>query len=144
MMPLSSRVASPHEGLLRRKFSPRLVEGLRAFQSGVAGNDVEVLSIAEAFGKGTPDEIWIPKVAQQHGIAITQDLNIHRMRHQWQLCERYKIGIIFVQPPKKGWNYWSIIQLVVKLWCEVVVHGQRSARPFAAEIKASTGRLKPL
>ena len=125
-------------------FSPRLVEGLRAFQAGAPNEGIEVHSISETFGPGTPDEEWIPKVAQQHAIAITQDLNIHRMRHQWQLCEHYKIGIIFVQPPKKGWNYWSIILLIVKLWREIVQNGQNSKRPFAAEIKATTGRLKPL
>jgi hypothetical protein len=125
-------------------FSPRLVEGLRAFQSGAPNEGIEVLSIKETFGPGTPDEEWIPKVAQQHGIAVTQDQNIHRRRHQWALCQQYKIGIVFVQPPKKGWGYWFIIQLVVKRWKEITEHGMRARRPFGAEIKATTGRLKPL
>lgn len=125
-------------------FSPRLVEGLKAFQAGVPKEGIEVHSIAEAFGKGTPDEVWIPKVAQQHGVVVTQDLNIHRKRHQWQLCQHYKIAIVFVQPPKKGWSYWFIIQLIVKLWKEITELTIREKRPFAAEIKATTGRLKPL
>jgi hypothetical protein len=125
-------------------FSLRLVEGLRAFQAGVPHEGIEVLSIAETFGKGTPDEEWIPKVAQQHGVAITQDWNIHRKRHQWELCQKYKIVIIFVQPPKKGWSYWFIIQLIVKLWKEITEQALRLERPYAAEIKATTGRLRLL
>lgn len=125
-------------------FSPRLVEGLQAFQRGKPNEGIEVLSIAKAFKPGTADEDWIPKVAQQHGIVITQDLNIHRRRHQWELCQHYKIGIIFFQPPKKGWDYWSIIQLVVKLWHEITKQSLKQPRPFASEVKATTGRLKPL
>jgi predicted nuclease of predicted toxin-antitoxin system len=125
-------------------FSPRLVEGLRAFQKGTPNEGVEVLSIAETFGRGTADEEWIPKVAQQHAVVITQDLNIHRRNHQWALCQQYKIGIIFFQPPKKGWSYWAIIQLAVKLWKEVTKLSIESPRPFTAEVKATAGRLKVL
>lgn len=75
---------------------------------------------------------------------MTQDINIHRRRHQWELCQHYKIAIVFVQPPKKGWGYWAIIQLIVKLWKEITDQTFKAKRPFAAEIKATTGRLKAL
>lgn len=125
-------------------FSPCLVEGLRAFQKGVPNEGIEVLSVAETFGKGTPDEEWIPKVAQQHGVAVTQDSNIYRLQHQWQLCQKYKIAIVFVRPPKKGWGYWTIIQLIVKLWKEITEQTMRAKRPYAAEIKATTCKLRKL
>lgn len=125
-------------------FSPYLVKGLRAFQSGKSSEGIEILSIAEIFGKGTTDEIWIPRVACQNGIVVTQDLNIYRSRQQWQLCQSHKIGIVFVQPPKKGWSYWSIIQLVVKLWKEITRHSMETPRPFGAKIKATAGRLEAL
>lgn len=125
-------------------FSPRLVEGLSAFQKGVPNEGVEVHSIAETFGKGTADEDWIPKVAQQHAVVVTQDSCIRRRQHQWELCQHYKIAIVFVQPPKKGWSYWTTIQLIVKLWKEITEKTFHAKRPYAAEIKATTGRLKPL
>jgi|GEM_PF-2466015 len=54
------------------------------------------------------------------------------------------MGVVFVQPPKKGWRYWFIILLVVKLWIEITAHSMRARRPFAAEIKATTGKFKAL
>ena len=46
--------------------------------------------------------------------------------------------------PKKGWNYWSIIQLIVKLWHEITAFSIKNKRPFAGEVKVTTGKLKPL
>jgi hypothetical protein len=39
-----------------------------------------VHSIIDEFGKGAPDEEWIPGIASEHGCVITQDLNINRSR----------------------------------------------------------------
>ena len=60
-----------------------------------------VASVKDEFGRGAVDEVWIPGVASQHGVALTQDLNIHRVRAQWELCKANKIGIFFFKPPRK-------------------------------------------
>src|SRR4051812_18165051 len=106
-------------------FSPHLVGGMRIFQEGRRSEGVSVSSIREEFGQGAKDESWIPGIAIRHGVAITQDLNIHRTLAQWELCRSNKIGIFFIKPPKKeGWTYWDIIQLVVKLWPDFVHAGR--------------------
>jgi PIN like domain len=61
-------------------FSPHLVAGIRAIQKGRPSDGVMVASVEEEFGRGAPDDIWIPGVAIRYGIALTQDLNIHRVR----------------------------------------------------------------
>lgn len=66
-------------------FSPSLVGGIREFQNGRKSEDIEVYSVEAEFGRGAPDEVWIPGIARRHGVAITQDLNIHRTRAQWEL-----------------------------------------------------------
>jgi hypothetical protein len=45
-------------------FSPALAAGMRAFQDGRKGEDVEVCSIETEFGRGIDDEVWIPGIAR--------------------------------------------------------------------------------
>ena len=126
-------------------FSPHFIRGLALIQQGRLNEGIEIKSIKEEFGAGTADENWIPEIAQQHGVAITQDMNIHRLNHQWELCKRYKLGLIFVQPPKKrGWDYWKIAQLIVKYWTEIQSVVTRDDKPFGYTITATKPRLEKL
>jgi len=121
-------------------FSPHLINGFAALQCGRASEDVQVLSIAIEFGRGCEDEVWIPAVAQQHGVAITQDTNIHRTRAQWALCQANKIGVFFFKPPKSGWNYWEIVNLTFKWWPEIKDTAKTSKRPFGRVIQVNTSK----
>jgi len=47
-------------------FSPALVEGLRRIQEGRRTDDITVCSVIEEFGRGAPDETWIPSVASRN------------------------------------------------------------------------------
>ena len=76
-------------------FSPHLVTGMRAFQEARKSEDVAVCSVEDEFGRGAHDEVWIPGIAQRHGVALTQDLNIHRSRAQRELCEANNIDVFF-------------------------------------------------
>lgn len=116
-------------------FSPHLIRGFAILQGGRAREDIQVLSIAEEFGKGCPDETWIPAVARQHGVIITQDTNINRTRAQWALCEANKIGVFFLKPPKAGWDYWDIINLTLKWWPQIKETAKNSKRPFGRMIQ---------
>ncbi len=110
--------------------SPSLIRGLKEIQNGRRSEGIEVLSIKEKFGKGTKDEEWIPKVAQEHAIVVTQDFNIRRHKVQWELCQRYRLGLFFIQPPKKGWGYWKVVCLVVRLWPETKNLSKETKKPF--------------
>jgi len=125
-------------------FSPHFIRGLTLIQEGRPNEGIEIKSIKEEFGRGTSDEIWIPKVAQQHGIAITQDTNIERLNHQWALCEHYKLGWIFVQPPKKCWGYWIVVQLMVKHWTKIQAIALKAKKPFGYKMVATKPKLEKL
>lgn len=125
-------------------YSPHLVEGMRAFQEGRKSEGVVVTSIRAEFGQATADEDWIPQVASRHGTAITQDLNIHRTRAQWELCMANKLGIFFIKPPKQGWGYWQIVQLIVRMWPEFMQVGRETTKPFGYVIEATRPKLKRL
>lgn len=113
-------------------FSPHLVAGIREFQNARKSEDIVVCSVEEEFGRGATDEVWIPGIALRHGVAITQDLNLHRTRAQWELCKTNKIGVFFFKPPgkTKAWNYWDIVQLIVKHWPELKRLASETKRPF--------------
>jgi len=98
-------------------FSLYLAKGFAAFQEGRKQEGIEVLHVVDQFGRRTPDEEWIPAVAQKHGIAVTIDFDIHRTRHLAQLCSDYKLGMFFFRPPKKTkYGYWQLINWVMKFW----------------------------
>jgi hypothetical protein len=124
-------------------FSPSLVAGIQKLQDGRKSDGITVHSVIAEFGKGAPDEKWIPGIASQHGCMVTQDLNINRVRAQWALCKQNKIGVFFFKPPKRGWDYWTIVDLVVTSWQRIQNIAKESTRPFAYVI-GSTGKFYDL
>lgn len=117
-------------------FSPSLVAGMQKIQDGRKSEEFSVHSVKDEFGKGAPDEEWIPKIASEHGCVITQDLNINRTRAQWDLCRQNKIGIFFFKPPKSGWSYWTIVELIVASWSRIKAIAKDQQRPFGYVIDA--------
>ena len=126
-------------------FSPHLVEGLRRIQEGRKAEGVTVCSVIDEFRQGADDEEWIPGIARRHGVTITQDVNIHRTRAQWELCQANKIGIFFFKPPKKeGWSYWQIVQLVIRHWPEIKRLTEQSSRPFGYVVEMHRNKFQRL
>ncbi len=124
-------------------FSPSLVAGIQKLQDGRKSDGITVHSVIDEFGRGAPDEKWIPGIASQHGCMITQDLNINRVRAQWELCKQNKIGVFFFKPPRRGWDYWTIVNLVVTSWARIQKTAKDSTRPFGYVVE-STGKFYPL
>ena len=116
-------------------FSPHLARGFSAFQEGRRHEGIEVLHVVSVFGRGSPDEHWIPGVAQMHGVIITQDFNIHRTRQLADLCRQHKTGIFFFRPPKKiAYDYWQLIEWVLKVWGPIKTIATNTSLPFEYEI----------
>jgi PIN like domain len=124
-------------------FSPSLVAGMQAIQGGRKVEGFSVHSVKDEFGKGSPDENWIPGIATVHGCVLTQDLNINRTKAQWKLCSQNKIGVFFLKPPKSGWNYWTIVNLVVTCWTRIKEITKNEQRPFGYVID-SRGKFSKL
>lgn len=113
-------------------FSAHLSDGLNCFQSGVPKEGVEVCHIAKCFQRGIPDDEWIPKVAQMHGVAITQDREIRRTKYLHQLCQDHRLGIFFFKPPKKApYSYWNLVAWVMKDWADIKNLAMQTEKPFA-------------
>ena len=125
-------------------FSPHMIAGMRSFQEGRRREGFTIHSVKEEFGEGVADADWIPKVAQQYGVANTQDINIHRMRAQWKLCRKFKLVVIFYKVRKSGWSYWDFIQITIKLWPEIKAKCKEAKKPFGFVLEGARPKLKEL
>lgn len=119
--------------------SPYIARGLDILE-GPTRQGFEVISIADAFGRGAKDEEWIPIVGSQNGIVITQDYNIHRNKAQRVLFEKHGVGMFFFRPPK-GYTYWEYVEQIVKRWQDIKKKSQ-NARPFAFKCQPTDREFK--
>lgn len=111
--------------------TPNIAQALAILQNPRSSENIEVFTIKDEFGQGTPDEEWIPKVAAEDGIVITQDLNIQRVRHQRELYRQHGLGVVFFKPPKNGYQYWDLVEFYIKRWKVVKQEVKKMNRPFA-------------
>jgi len=105
--------------------------------------DVIVYSTKIKFGKGQPDEIIIPSIGSAKGIMITKDLNIHKTRFQFQLCEQYEIGIFFLKMQKGSDKHWEVVKLLINSWEEIIDKISKDKKPFGYEVPLR-GRMRKL
>ena len=120
---------------------PQLAEGLSILEKP-NNEGVQIFSIQEQFGRGATDEIWIPQIGKLNGIVITQDFNIQRTKHQYELLKRYKIGIFYLRPPSKtGYTYWEMVEKIIHHWKEIKNLTKKTKPPFAYRIM-SRGKIE--
>ncbi|WP_340077156.1 hypothetical protein [Leptobacterium sp. I13] len=123
--------------------SPYLARGFNILQKPEnikLNHTIEVKSIKDEFGKGIPDEEWIPLAGEKGACVITQDYNIRRIYHQNKLCEENKLGMFYFRPPaKNGFKYWDMLALLVKHWpqlCKILI---TQKKPFMYQITLRGG-----
>ncbi len=125
-------------------FSRRIASGMREFQAARRSEGIDVIWCPDEFGQGAADEDWIPKVASKQGIILTQDLNIHRTRAQWDLCQNNKVGVFFFKPPRDGWGHWVIVREVVNRWEEIKHLASSLKRPFGWVVEVRRTKMRRL
>jgi hypothetical protein len=122
----------------------QLAHGLNLLEEG---NDdgVTVHSISEIFGKGSPDEKWIPEIGKQKAFVITQDHNIHRKQNQKELYSKHKVGlIVFKGPGKHGYTYWEMVENIIKHWRDIKKEVVKQRPPFAFVIRPNSRKFQML
>lgn len=122
----------------------QLAEGLNILEQPNCDNIV-VKSIKVEFGKGAPDEKWIPEIGKRNGIVITQDYNIYRTRAQRDLYIANNVGIIFFKGPKnRGYSYWELVEQLIKKWKEIKKTISKTPRPFALRVTPRSAKIEKL
>ncbi len=82
-------------------------------------------------------------IGKLKGILITKDTNIHKTRIQYQLCEKYKLGIFFLKPSRGMDKHWEIVQMLIGHWEEIIEIIKRDKLPFGYEIP-TRGKMRKL
>lgn len=119
---------------------PQLAQGLNILEKPNK-NECAVISIRDAFGKGTPDEEWLPKIGALQGVVITQDKNIYRNAHQREIYRSHGVGIFFFHPPSKnGYTYWEMVENIVKRWADIIQICKSEKRPFSYKITSQKSK----
>lgn len=99
---------------------------LQAPENIKLNGDIEVRSIVDEFGRGYLDEEWIPMAGEKESCINTQDYNLRRIRHQKELCDKYRLGMFYLRPPAKtGFTYREIIGILYKHWPEICKIGSK-------------------
>ncbi|HEV7331880.1 MAG TPA: hypothetical protein VGN63_12645 [Flavisolibacter sp.] len=127
---------------LDENLSEYVADALNALNKGYF-RDINVYSTKLKFGKGVPDEEIIPAIGKAKGILITKDTNIHRTRMQYQLCERYKLGVFFLKPSKGMDKHWEIVKMLIENWESIVQVINKEKLPFGYEIP-TRGKMRKL
>lgn len=106
---------------------------------------LEVKYIPTVFKAGAKDLEWIPKVGKEKGCVITQDINIHRRKHELDLYRKHNIGMFFLRGPnkKQGLSIWQMVEALAKNWPEIADKTHSEKRPFAYSF-GIRGRLSKL
>ena len=127
---------------LDENLSEYVADALNSLNKGYF-RDINVYSTKVKFGKGVPDEEIIPAIGKAKGILITKDTNIRRTRMQYQLCEKYKLGVFFLKPSKGMDKHWEIVKMLIENWEEIVSIIKKEKLPFGYEIP-TRGRIRKL
>jgi hypothetical protein len=127
---------------LDENLSEYVADALNSLNKGYF-RDINVYSTKLKFGKGVPDEQIIPSIGKVQGILITKDTNIHRTRMQYQLCEKYKLGVFFLKPSKGMDKHWEIVKMLIENWQEIVNIINKERLPFGYEIP-TRGKMRKL
>lgn len=122
---------------------PHLARGFNILQqpeNAKLNEHIEIKSIVDEFGRGCLDEDWIPLAGKKKACIITQDYNLRRIKHQKKLCDKFKLGMIYLRPPSKtGYTYWEMIGILHKNWPEICKIVLSQKRPFAYQIRSRSG-----
>lgn len=94
-------------------------------------------------GRRVPDEDIIPSIGKEKGILITKDINIHRTRLQYDLCQEHNLGIFFISMPKGMDKHWKIVKSLINHWEDIIRIIEKEKLPFAYRIKPK-GKMEKL
>jgi len=140
----SNIAPKPLKIYIDENIAPQMANAFNIMQSHLNKEEkksIEVYSIADVCGEGVDDEEWIPIIAKDNSIVITQDRRIQHSRHQRELYQSEGIGVIFLKSQKNGMSFWEMFKHLVKWWDDIKAICRKNKPPFAFRQPGSTQKF---
>jgi predicted nuclease of predicted toxin-antitoxin system len=99
---------------------------------GLRGFGEDAIHLTEVFAKGTPDEEWLPFVAEKGYILFTLDKRIRRSPLEKALIKKHKIGAFFLMG--KTMSRWNYIRQIVRAWHKIETVVEKENPPYAYQV----------
>lgn len=114
--------------------SPKYSAMLRALE-------VDVVHLREAFPKRTHDDVWMPEVAKEGWVAVTQDRAIERRPHEAEVRRRVGLRMIYLPAAFMKMGLWEQAHFLVKMW-PVIANAAEGMRPGLGMLLQQRGRFR--
>lgn len=108
---------------LDRSIPKSVAEALKLVRSG------DIVWLEDEFAHDTPDEVWIPAVAQRRWLVISRDKKIRSRPWQRQLIKQHGLGC-FILGQKQDLTRWAYLKLLARCLDDVERLGNEVPRPF--------------
>jgi predicted nuclease of predicted toxin-antitoxin system len=99
---------------------------------GLKGFGEDAIHLTDVYAKGTPDEKWLPYVAEKGYVLFTRDKMIRRRPQQLTLIKKHKIGAFFLGG--KTMDRWNYIRQIVMAWHKIEATVKKETPPFAYQV----------
>ncbi len=118
--------------------SVKFVRALRAV-------DQDVVALRERFPESTPDEVWIPQIAEESPVLLTLDRHIRSRPVERQALADAGIVSLFLGPffNKRNFRFWNQFVWLVRHWTRI----QDTAAGLASGacmLVTQNGKMHPL
>lgn len=116
----------------------------RALREVLETEGHEIVALRERFKEDTPDEVWLPTLAEEtEWIVVSGDQNIVRNKQQRQVWARTGLTTFFLMSAwtKGGVRLLEMSWRLIKRWPEIVELA-RTSRPGTCFLVPLTGRIR--
>lgn len=105
--------------LFDNNLPPALARGMRELSSREALVD-DVVPLRDKFPANTPDDVWLPALADEGGWAIISIDRFSKSAAERELIRRHGLTV-FVLDPQWSKPYWDQAAQLVKWWPKIIV-----------------------
>jgi len=99
--------------------------------------EIQIKFLPDIYGYSVDDLDWIPKVGQDNGFVITQDIHITKRKDEIKAYQDLGIGLFLLRgkSKKQGLSVWEMVQILAKNWEDMVDIMINNEGPFAYTVQ---------
>lgn len=104
--------------------------------------DQDVIILRERYPPDTPDEVWMPLVAREGWIVISDDNYIRRNPAQRQLLKELHLRVVFLPGPFAMLSIWQQVERIGNWWPKILKACAKLEPGCCLKVKMKSGDLE--